>query len=210
MADVMIDRRRAVARDRSLAIALSVAAHLLAFLALFWKFGASLAYPETPVMNVELAPWSRTSPAPPPPVKPPKAKPNPIHPNLPPVLTQPLSEARPADAVPQAPVPQTPVDEATRLRNALRRGAGCEHADLLGLSAAERQACQDRQAKAQGGGPRLNFDLRGGYAKNREPFLARTPKNGCAPRLAESDVQAIGQGQQKQNWTASVGCAWSF
>ena len=200
----MIDRRRGAARDRSLAIALSVAAHVLAFLALFWKFGASLAYPETPVMNVELAPWSRTSPAPPPPVKSPKTKPNPIHPNLPPVLTQPLSEARPVDAVPQAPVPQTPGDEASRLRSALRRGAGCEHADLLGLTAAERQACLDRLAKAQGGGARLNFDLRGGYAKNPQPFLERRPKNGCKAR-AGGDTAPMGE----QGVASGIACAWS-
>jgi len=207
MADVMIDRRRGVARDRSLAIALSVAAHVLAFLALFWKFGASLAYPETPVINVELAPWSRASPAPPPPVKPPKAKPvrNPIRPNLPPVLAQPLSEARPADAVAQAPVPQAPGDEASRLRNALRRGAGCEHADLLGLTAAERQACLDQLAKAQAGAARLNFDLRGGYAKNPQPFLERRPKNGCKPR-AGGDKAPMGQ----EGVAGGLTCAWSF
>ena len=207
MADVMIDRRRGVARDHGLAIALSVAAHVLAFLALFWKFGASLAYPEPPVMNVELAPWSRTSPARPPPVKPPKIKavPNPIRPNLPPVLTRPLSEARPADAVPQAPVPQTPGDEAARLRNALRRGAGCDHADLLGLSAAERQACLDRLAKAQGGGARLNFDLRGGYAKNPQPYLERRPKNGCKLR-AGGDLAPSGD----QGTAGGLACAWSF
>jgi hypothetical protein len=202
MADVMIDRRR----DRSLAIALSVAAHVLAFLALFWKFGASLAYPEAPVMKVQLAPWSRTSPAPAP-LKPSKAKPapNPIRPNLPPVLSRPPSQARPADAVLQAPPQQTPADEALRLRNALRKGAGCEHADLLGLSAAERQACLDRLAKAQAGGARLNFDLRGGYAKNPQPFLERRPKNGCKVR-AGGDTAPMGE----QGVASGIACAWSF
>jgi len=200
----MIDRRRAVARDRSLAIALSVAAHVLAFLALFWKFGASLAYPETPVMNVELAPWSRTSPAPPPP---PKDKPvkNKIRSNLPPVLTQPMSEAHRADAVPQVPGPQAPGDEGARLRNALRRGAGCEHADLLGLSTVERQACLDRLAKAQAGAARLNFDLRGGYAKNPQPFVERRPKNGCKAR-AGGDKAPMGQ----EGVAGGLTCAWSF
>lgn len=204
----MIDRRRGVARDRSLAIALSLAAHVLAFLALFWKFGASLAYPETQVMNVELAqPWRRPASVPPKPLRRHSA---PSRPHLPPVLSQPLTQALPADVVPQAPPPESDA----RVRNALRGIVGCDRATLMQLTPAERQRCLDRLAKVPGAGGQLplNLDKRGDYAgaKNREPFLARTPKNGCAPRVAESDVQAIGQGQQKQNWTASVGCAWSF
>jgi hypothetical protein len=154
-------------------------------------------------MNVELAPWSRTSPAPPAPVKPSKAKPAPYpaRPNLPPVLSQPPSEARPVDAVPQAPGEE----ETSRLRNALRRGAGCEHADLLGLSAAERQACLDQLAKAQAGGSRLNFDLRGGYARNPQPFLERRPKSGCKVR-AGGDKAPMGE----EGVAGGLACAWSF
>jgi hypothetical protein len=159
-------------------------------------------------MSVQLAPWPQTArqPEPPKPLKTQRvvaaAAPEAPAAILPPVLSRPAASAQERSAVLQA-----PDGEASGVRKALRGMTGCNHADLLGLSPSERQACLDRLAKAPGGQFRLNLDKRGEYAaaKNQEPYLARKAKNGCKIG-AGGDVAPSGA----QGVAGGVGCAWSF
>ncbi len=203
MTDFAMDSRPRAAPGRNLAIAVSIAAHVLAFLALFWKFGAAPTYAELPAMNVQLAPPPASRPSPEPSTrttKPHLARtlPNAAPPNLPPAPVNPAPEA----AAPE--VAQQPPDG---VRNVLRRAAGCDPAALVGLSAAEREACLDRLAKGRGGPSGLNLDRRGDYAaaKNPAPYLTRKPRNGCKATAA-GDVAPSGD----QGAKAGIGCAWSF
>ena len=190
--------------SRNLAIAVSVAVHVLVFLALLWNFGTVPTYSEPPVMNVELArPFSRRPPPVPVPAvstKPERAR---ATADLP-VLSQP---APTPDAVAAVPQPPEAADESVRLRNALRSRAGCDQAALLNLSPAERQACLDRMAKAPNGDrpPGLNLDMRGGYAKNPTPYLIRKPHNGCKVGAGGDSAPSGDRGT-----AAGVKCAWSF
>ena len=202
-----MDTRPGGAPARSLAIAVSVVAHVLAALALFWKFGAAPAYHELPAMNVQLAPWpqpARRAPPRPMPATarrgPAKASPEPSA--LPPVLARPAVTAQEFGAV-----AQTPPGQAAGVRRALRGLGGCSHADLLALSPAERQVCLDRLAKAPSGGPiALNLDRHGDAAgKDQEPYLARKPRNGCKIG-AGGDTTPSGV----QGVAAGVACALSF
>ena len=205
MADLAMDARPAAAPGRNLAVAVSVVAHVLVLLALFWKFGAAPTYAELPAMNVQLAPWPQTRP-PPKPVKTHRgpAKVTPERSLLPPVLARPAISAQEP-----SPVPQTPPSEgeAAGVRKALRGLGGCAHVDLLALSPAERQTCLDRLAKAPRGGElRLDLDRRGyAAAKTQEPYLQRKPKNGCkigaGGDTTPSGVQGVAGG---------IGCALSF
>jgi hypothetical protein len=205
MADLAMDARPGAALRRNLAIAVSVAAHLLVFLALFWKFGAAPAYVEFPVMNVQLTPLPKSRP-PPAPVKAegPPAKAFPERPVFPPVLARPATGAQEPGALPLRP---TSEGEGASVRQALRGLGGCSHAELLNLSPSERQVCGDRLAKAPTGGD-LHLDLdRRGYAasKAQEPYLQRKPKNGCkigaGGDTTPSGVQGVAGG---------LGCALSF
>jgi hypothetical protein len=208
MADLAMDTRPRAAPARSLAIAVSVAAHALAFLALFWRLGAAPAYQELPAMNVQLAPWPQTVRRPPPP-RPVETQRSPAKPSqesstTPTVLSRPAVTAQESGAVPQAPPSE---GEGASVRNALRGLGGCSHADLLTLSPSERQACLDRLAKAPAAGA-MALDLDGrGYAaaKAREPYLQRKPKNGCKVGAGGDTAPSGNQGA-----AAGVGCAWSF
>lgn len=201
MADLAMDARPAAAPGRNLAIALSIAAHVVVFLALFWKFGAAPTYAELPAMNVQLAPLPTSRP------KPERATrrhlarvvPNSASSNAPPALVSPAAEP----PAPQA-ASQPPPDS---MRNVLRRAAGCDPAALVGLSPAERDACLDRLAKGRGGPSGLNLDRRGDYAaaKNPAPYLTRKPRNGCKATGAGDAAPSGDQGLK-----AGVGCAWSF
>jgi hypothetical protein len=205
MADLAMDARPGAAVRRNLAVAVSLAAHLLVFLALFWKFGAAPAYVELPAMNVQLAPLPKGRP-PPAPVKAkrPLAKASPQRSVFPPVLARPATSAQERGALPLRP---TSEGEGASVRQALRRLGGCSHAELLNLSASERQACLDRLAKAPTGGElRLDLDRRGYAAgKAQEPYLQRKPKNGCkigaGGDTTPSGVQGVAGG---------LGCALSF
>lgn len=205
MADLAMDSRPGAALGRNLAIAVSVAAHVLIFLALFWKFGAAPTYAELPAMNVQLAPWPRTRP-PPKPIRTQRApaKASPERSVLPPVLARPAIGPQEPSPVPQA-EPQE--GEAAGVRKALRGLGGCSHADLLALSPSERQTCLDRLAKAPGGGAMaLNLDRRGYAAgKAQEPYLQRKPRNGCKVG-AGGDTTPSGL----QGVAGGVGCALSF
>jgi len=205
MADLAMDARPGAAPGRNLAIAVSVVAHALVFLALFWKFGAAPTYAEPPAMNVQLAPRPkmrlppkqvRTQHAP--------AKTSPERSVLPPVLSRPAVGAQEPSPVPRTPSAE---GEAAGMHRALRGLGGCSHADLLALSPSERQTCLDRLAKAPGAAATaLNLD-RHGYAagKTQEPYLQRKPKNGCKIGAGGDTAPSGDQGA-----AAGVGCAWSF
>jgi len=208
MTDLAMDLRPRAAPARGLAIAVSVVAHALAALALFWKLGAAPTYQELPAMNVQLAPWPQAARRPPPP-KPeqtqrPPAKASPAPSVLPPVLSRPAVSARELGAVPQAPPSE---GEGANVRNALRGLGGCSYADMLALSPAERQGCLDKLAKAPGGGElRLDLDGRGyAAAKTQEPYLQRKPKNGCKVGAGGSTTPSGLQGV-----AGGIGCALSF
>jgi len=205
MADLAMDVRPGAAPTRNLAIAVSVVAHVLVLLALFWKFGAAPTYAEQPAMNVQLAPWPQTRPPPQPAKKqraPAKASPERFL--LPPVLARPAISAQEPSPVPQAPPSE---GEAAGVRKALRGLGGCGHADLLTLSPSERQTCLDRLAKAPSAGAMtLNLDKRGyAAAKTQEPYLQRKPKNGCKVG-AGGDTAPMGN----QGVAGGIGCALSF
>jgi len=41
------------------------------------------------------------------------------------------------------------------------------------------------------------------------PFLATTPKNGCAPKVTNQQA-AVPGGHAMSDWRAGVSCGWSF
>ena len=206
MNDLAMDTRPRAVPARSLAIAVSVVAHALAFLALFWKLGAAPTYQELPAMYVQLASPPQAARRPPP--KSPKAQRAPAKPSsepsvLPPVLSRPAATAEEPGAVPQTPAAD---GEGAGVRKALRGLGGCSHADLLALSPSERQTCLDRLAKSPGGDPALDLDKRGyAAARTQDPYLQRKPKNGCRVGAGGSTTPSGLQGV-----AGGIGCALSF
>jgi hypothetical protein len=105
---------------------------------------------------------------------------------------------------------------ATDLQRALRGAMGCGQADLLGLSPAEKRRCRDQQAQrleSRPGQPRFGMDpdKRARFAaeaKEREPFLVQTPKNGCKLRVAQDEVGRAADATH--DWTMGISCAKSF
>lgn len=201
------ERRRAGAKGRSLAVAASVVAHAGFFLLLVWRLGIVPVLPETPVMNVQLATLPRDRPreaAPKPPRERAAVKPG-----------KPAKAFIPNLVVPETSQPTGPVappgsGQGEGVRQALRGLVGCERADLVSLSPEERQRCRDRQtAQTQrlqaGASPKLNFDRRGEFAANPEPYLMRRPKTGCKVR-AGGDIAPMGA----QGVASGLACAWSF
>ncbi len=208
------DGRAGRSRSRGVALALAMAAHALLFTALVWRFESpSRTYAPT-VMDVELAvprPLDRARPPPPRSGKP--AHPA-ATPEAPPILHQPAQETSPDPVALPQPAPG-PAVEAEGARQALRGLVGCGHAGFLGLTEAERQRCQDLLARVRGGDARsaqIELDLarRAAAAKGpeKEGFLARTPHNGCVPRVKEKEVGV--PGETRQDWTTGIACAWSF
>lgn len=200
-------RRLARLRGRGLAVALALAVHAILFAGLLWRIEPPVKVDTTPVMVVELTrPWPNRLP------------------NRASISGGPRSETTPRRQVVQAPpdveprlvVPQIddPAIGSDSLRQSLRGRVGCDHSGFLGLSAAERQGCQDRLAQGRAADGRANgahLDLsRGGVlAKgDAEPVLARKPHNGCVPNVAEKETGTVGA--VRQDWSAGIKCAWSF
>lgn len=195
----MAEHRRAK-RARVLAVAASVAAHGVVFAVLAWRLGATPELAEAPVMNVRLATLSHPKPR------------EPHH--EPPAVK--------ADTSTRAPRPDTPVvrpadqpavalpgDETRRgegVRQALRGRLGCDRADLMGLTAEERERCRDRLAAGAAQAPfKLDLDRKGRFAEDPEPYLARRPHNGCKVRAAGDKTPSGEEGA-----AAGLACAWSF
>ena len=85
----------------------------------------------------------------------------------------------------------------------------------MNLSPSERQECRDQSVKrlaaradnAFGTDPRKTARF-AEEAKEREPFLARTPKDNCVPRLTDKEV-GMASGATHDT-TFGVACAKSF
>jgi hypothetical protein len=110
---------------------------------------------------------------------------------------------------------QTQAPDVANLRRALRGAIGCGSADLMNLSPPERQKCRDQSARrlaarpdrAFGADPRKTARF-AEEANEREPFLARTPKDNCVPRLTDKEV-GMGSGATHDT-TFGIACAKSF
>jgi hypothetical protein len=205
MTTLSLEPRRSWPRDRVLAVAASVVAHLAFLVLLLAHLGSALPRDETPPMEVTLvAPWQKS------PLSPASAARPSTH--TAPATTQPKeTRPEPALAPPPAQAPAASPTPAPNLGAALRGRLGCDHASLVDLSPAERQRCQDRFAKAPEPGAAKPLDLSCGGAiveRSREPFLARTPHNGCVPNLDQKERSLLGV--SRSDWSTGVKCAWSF
>jgi len=199
------DRRRAHRGGWIAALALSLVAHAVALLALLWRIAPLPVQAPTPIIEVVLtrpdAPASvRESP---------RRRARPTR-SWAPTETAPVV----APAPPVTPPTTTPAAEP-QLRNALKSALGCRESNLAKLSPSERRACQDRLAEGLAARAGKTFGMdparRAAFAeeaREREPFLARTPKDNCVPRLQEKEV---GRGAMAtHDWKFGFACAKSF
>jgi len=155
MVDARTKRRRDAARSWRLGVAASLLAHLvfLAVLGVGLRRPADL--PPSPAVEVELSPpWPTARlperrPAPPAPAGLEKDEPAKTPPPSPAAAVPPGVAANAAPAPAAEPPPTAPpVAGGGGLASALRGSVGCDHADLVELSPAERQHCRDRFATA--------------------------------------------------------------
>lgn len=134
----------------------------------------------------------------------------------PPVETIPAIGPTATVAAPPAPAPSpspSPSPDGAQLRGALQSVLGCR--DSADLSAERRRACQERLARELAARAGKSFGMdparRAAFAeeaREREPFLARTPKDNCVPRLQEKEV---GRGAMAtHDWKAGFACAKAF
>jgi len=217
--------KRAAFRARNLAVALSAIAHVAVVFLWLWDTRPSQLIPGSPTMNVELV---RDWPAEPRAARaersrvatseagPRATKPGDARSRLP--TPRPLDiprNAEPGDRADAGPPAVRPDEDAAAVRTLLRGVLGCGHQALLHMSPSEREACDERLAAARQTDrdrrfSQLNLDKRGAFAASKvhEPLLARTPKNGCEPRVKENQIGALGV--VRDEWVASVGCALSF
>lgn len=122
----------------------------------------------------------------------------------------PAVAAAPAVAIQPAPAPPT---ASAQLRGALQSALGCRPS--ANLPPEQRRACEERRAQALAARAQKSYGMdparRAAFAeeaREREPFLARTPKDNCVPRLQEKEV---GRGPlATHDWKAGVACAKSF
>jgi colicin import membrane protein len=188
-----ISRRRGPG-GQAAALALSLVAHAVVLLALLWRV-APLPVPATTPATYQ-ARTPRPSSAPPP--------------------TETIPAISPAPAVPAPPAPtpsMAPPTDGARLRGALQSALGCR--ESANLSPEQRRACQERLAQALAARAQKSFGMdparRAAFAeeaREREPFLARTPKDNCVPRLEEKE---IGRGAMAtHDWKGGVACAKAF
>ena len=204
------DRRRLGGQAATLA--LSLVAHAVVLAALLWRVAPLPTSPSTPTIEVTLtrpdAPSSARRPAayqartPRPSSAPPPTE------TIPAVGPAPSVAAPPARAPSAAPPP-----DGAQLRAALQSALGCR--DSANLSPERRRACQERLARdlASRAGKSFGMDpaRRAAFAeeaREREPFLARTPKDNCVPRLQEKEV---GRGEMAtHDWKFGFACAKAF
>ncbi|MDB5433336.1 MAG: hypothetical protein JWP35_4452 [Caulobacter sp.] len=120
----------------------------------------------------------------------------------------------PPSVLSPAPPPMAPPASGFDPGLALRGSVGCGNADFLQLSAAERQGCERRMARA-GPGRALPLALdpakRAAFTadQGREPFLTRRPKKGCRVRAQMSEVAPPG-GAEQHDVTVGVACVIPF
>jgi len=193
--------RRPQGRARTVAVAASIAFHVLV-LAVLARFLVQVAtYAEPPVVQVVLV-RPQTSPPRPGPARAERretSRRTPLQLHAP-VAAPPGVETLPL-APEAAPLPDTLPGDA---RQALRGLAGC---DSPRLTREERERCDARRwAKTGPPDPKLNLDLTGRYAVNPEPFLSRRPTKGCRAR-ATGDVDPMGD---TGNARAGVTCVVPF
>lgn len=198
-----------------MALALSLAAHVAVVTVLLWRPAPLPSMAPAPTIELELA-------------NPPRVADGPARARLdrrsrggfaksadlpPPAQASAVSSAVPSLVPPADPAPAASASDA--LRSALRSSVGCDHAALAGLTPSERQKCADRiaQGLAAPAGRRFGPDPAriaafAAEAKAKEPFLIRTPKDNCLPRLTQQDV---GMGPAAvHDWRAGIKCAKSF
>lgn len=188
------------------AFALSLVVHAVVLLVLLWRIAPLSVQAPTPVIEVmltrpdtpasgqgspgRLARQTRSS-----------------------APTEPVPVVAPAPSVAAPPASVAPAEP--QLRNALQSALGCRESNLARLSPSERRACQDRRAEGLAARAGKTFGMdparRAAFAeeaREREPFLARTPKDNCVPRLEEKEV---GQGAMAtHDWKFGFACAKSF
>ncbi len=174
------------------ALALSLGAHVVVLLALLWRIAPLPTPAPTPTIEVVL-----TRPDAPASVRGSQARRlRAARPSAPPQTPSAIASAPPvAPAPPVATTPKVAAPTEPPLRGALQAALGCRESNLPRLSPSQRKACQERLAQglaARAGGAfgmdparRAAFDE---AAREREPFLARTPKDNCVPRLQEKEV----------------------
>ncbi len=184
------------ARKLLIVLVMSLGAHVVVLGALMSQRHALSPEPETPVMEVLLAPPFHRRPA----AEPPRRAEHPPRPHAARAPQRaPIRRSAPDVAAPAAaPGPPPPA-----LRRALRGLIGCGMADL---TQDERERCEARLAARDGRrAPKLNLDVHGDFDRDPDPYLARRPKNGCKAR-AGGDVDSAG----KQGAAIGLGCAWAF
>jgi len=213
-------------RRRATALLLATAAHVLLIAALIWQ-----ARPWTdeergsaPVIEVRLAPLQtppQTRSPRHPAAHPPTTAAMPPDSSAPRAVTQaPAAPALPSrESQPETPsAPQAPSGDA---RKALRAALGCSFAALANLTPDERQHCQDRFAQNRPGAPVQEFGVAPAKqaifeanAKRalwwQQPFLATTPKNGCAPKITNQQVMIPGGAHAPSDWRAGISCGKAF
>ena len=188
------------AQQRLLLLALSIGARVVVLGWLLVQRHVLSPSPETPSMEVLLAPPIFRRP----PVEPrdrPPAPPRPHAARSP--ERAPVQRQEPGLAAPSTAPGPGEAAAPPAVRRALRGLIGCRLADRTDE---ERQRCDERLAAVEDRiGRKLDLDPRGAFAKETAPYLARRPKNGCKAR-AGGDADPAGE----QGAAVGIGCAWAF
>jgi hypothetical protein len=213
-------------RRPATALLLAAAAHFLFIAILIWQARSGGERGSAQVIEVQLAPRqtpaprirSLRHPAPHPPAAPatrPASVERPAETQTPAATILPSQETQ--TQPPSLPSPATSSDASKALRAAL----GCNFAALANLTPDERQRCQARFTQNRPGAPVQEFGVAPAKqaifeanAKRalwwQEPFLATTPKNGCAPKITNQQIVIPGGAHAPSDWRAGVSCGWSF
>jgi hypothetical protein len=163
------------------------------------------SFPPSPSLHASTAASTR-------PLQPESAKPAPA-----PVASTLPTQSEPSPAT-GAPPPHVADDG---VGNALRGAFGCDFAAVANLTPDERLHCQDRFNAARQGPAAQEFGVapakRAIFEANAkralwwtEPFLATTPKNGCAPKVTNQQIMIPGGARTPSDWRAGVSCGKSF
>ncbi len=175
---------------RTVAIAVSAAAHAGLFGLFAWRLGEAPVMPEPPVMVVELTPWPRREP----PEEAPRPRPRAAGMGERNQRELVVRQSTPPPDASAAPAPVATGEAQAGL--ALRGLVDCRPSMLDRLPPEARERCEQRlagdPALRTAAAARLNLDPTGRFAKDDEPFLSRRPKKGCRIRAA-GDIDPMGQ-----------------